>query len=371
MTRVGRSRFSSRRTAVFDGLGPRHPSARAMPRLSVIFSFRNEEHNIRELVRRTRSVLDAEVRKNVLSSYELIFVNDASTDRSLELLRAAAQGADDIRVVNMSRSFGVSPCVLAGMEVVSGDVVVYMDADLQDPPEAIPDLLRVWTDNPGVEIVHSVRRSRAGESRIKLWITALGYRILRLISSVEIPIDTGDFKLLSRRAVNELVRLREKKPFLRGMVSWIGFRQDRIYYDREPRFAGETKFPVLGIKVIRNFLESALISFSGVPLQISTLLGFLMSLSAFALFVHVLVERLRGHNIPGWTAIMTAILFLGGIQLLMLGVIGLYLHAMYVELKDRPNYIIESSFAFGPAKEIRPPAQNESGQMEPGSRRAA
>jgi dolichol-phosphate mannosyltransferase len=320
--------------------------ANPAPRLAVLFSFRNEEDNIPELLRRSRAVLQREVEQGALSGYEMVFVNDASTDRSLQLLQEAAVGHDDIRVLTMSRNFGVSPCVLAGMEYSTGDAVIYLDADLQDPPELIPDLVRAWKENPGVDVVHTVRRSRAGESRIKLSITALGYRILRMASSVDIQINAGDFKLLSRRAAQELVRLREKKPFLRGMVSWIGFRQTHIEYDREARFAGKTKFPVLGIKVIGNFLESALISFSGIPLQLSTLLGFLMSLSAFALFVHVLVERLRGHNIPGWTAIMTAILFLGGMQMLMLGVVGLYLNSIYLEIKFRPNYIIESTFGF-------------------------
>jgi glycosyltransferase involved in cell wall biosynthesis len=335
---------------------PAGPGTR--PRLSVIVSFRNEEDNIPELLRRTRTTLQAEVRQGTLSSYELVFVNDASTDRSLELLEAAARGRDDIRVVNMSRNFGHDPCALAGMEFSSGDLVVCIDGDLQDPPELIPDLVRAWSENPGVEVVHTVRRSRAGESRVKLWITALGYRILKAVSSVDILIEAGDFKLLTRRAVHEMVQLREKQPFLRGMVRWIGLRQTQIQYDREPRFAGNAS-PVLSSRVIRYFFEAALISYSGAPLQISTVLGGLMTLASFLLSAGLVIEGLAGYAVSGWAVMTSVLLFLGGMQMLMLGVIGLYLYSMYVELKHRPNYIVDSKVGYEFAQGQAGPRQFE------------
>jgi dolichol-phosphate mannosyltransferase len=327
------------------------------PFLSVLFSFRNEQANIPELLHRTRTVLQAEVDKNALAGFELVFVNDASTDRSLELLKRAAVGHDDLRVLNMSRTFGHDPCLLAGMEVARGDLVVCLDADLQDPPEFICELLRAWREDPGVDVVNTVRRSRAGESRTKLWITALGYRILRTVSSVDILIESGDFKLLTKRAVNELVRLQEKQPFFRGMTRWIGFRQIAIPYDREPRFAGRGS-PVISSRVIRYFLESALIAYSGVPLQISTCGGLLMSLCGFFVLALSLVQGWQGSSVAGWTGLLSAMLIVGGLQLLMLGAIGLYLYAGYVELKKRPNYIVESTVGFASAEARRSPVQD-------------
>lgn len=320
------------------------PEARRCPSVSVVLSFYNEQEVLPELISRLRSVLGAQQRAGLIAGYELIFVNDASTDRSLEILLAEASGRDDIRILNMSRNFGVSPCVLAGMQHSSGDAVVYMDADLQDPPEVIPEMLRAWREQPHIEVVHTVRRSRAGESRFKLAVTRCGYWLLRHLANVHIRIEAGDFKLLSRRAVEHLVALREKKPFMRGLVSWIGFPQTEVYYDRSARFAGRTKFLVCSPKVIRNFVESALISFSDAPLQLATFGGLASSLAAFVLLMHVLLEKLAGHNIPGWTAIMTAVLFIGGIQMFLQGVMGLYISSIYLETKRRPNYIIASSF---------------------------
>jgi glycosyltransferase involved in cell wall biosynthesis len=243
-------------------------------------------------------------------------------------------------------ALGVSPCVLAGMEYSVSDLIIYMDADLQDPPEVIPLLLQTWRDKGEPDVVHTQRESRAGESRIKLLITALGYRILRSVSSIALQIEVGDFKLLSRRAVSHLVQLKEYNPFLRGLVYWIGFTQVIVPYNRAPRYAGDTKFPVFSMKVVRNFLYSALISFSDVPLQLCALIGLLAAGLSFVLLIYVLFEKIQGYNLPGWTAIMVATLFLSGIQLLSVGVLGLYISAIFVESKRRPNYIIKSTFGF-------------------------
>jgi dolichol-phosphate mannosyltransferase len=336
-----------------------HPGvsvANLAPSLSIVLSFANEEDVLPEAIRRLRTVLRAERERGAISRYELVFVNDASGDRSLEILADAARDHDDIRVINMARNFGVTPCVLAGFDYCTGDLVVYMDADLQDPPEIIPEMLDAWKAAGCVDVVHTVRRSRGGETWIKLAVTQLGYRILKAVSSVPLRIEAGDFKLLSRRAVDELRRLREKRPYMRGLVAWIGLKQTEIRYDRQPRAAGKTKFPVLGAKVIRNFLDSALISFSDIPLQLATLMGLLTSFAAFVFLVDVLVEKLLGRNIPGWTAIMATLLFVSGMQMLFLGIQGRYIAAIFLETKGRPNYIVESTFGF-PAS--RPSARTD------------
>ena len=299
-----------------------------------------------ELIRRTRHVLDQEERKGHLRGHELIFVNDASTDRSLEIILDAAKGRQDIRLINMSRTFGVAPCIMAGMQYSRGDAVIYMDADLQDPPEVIPELLDTWRKDNRIDVVHTVRKKRLGESRIKLFVTKIGYWILNSFSSIAIPVEAGDFKLLSRRAVNHIVQLRETRPYIRGLVCWIGFKQAFIQYERQARQAGETKFPIFGWKVMSNFFGSALISFCALPLKVASFVGLITILFVFLLLIHVVLEKVQGHAIPGWTAIMIAILFTGGVQLLCLGIIGIYLDSVYEQGKQRPGYIVESTFGF-------------------------
>ncbi len=312
------------------------------PFISVVISFRNEAQVLPELIRRLENSLES-----LKANYELIFVNDASTDNSRDLLIDRMKTDRHIKLINMSRCFGVSPCVMAGLSYSSGDAVIYMDADLQDPPELIPEMIKTWAKE-NVDVVHTRRLSRAGESRIKLWITRLGYLILSRISSVNIEPEVGDYKLLSKRAVKELIRLKEKKPFMRGMVNWIGFKQATIGYHREPRFAGKAKFPILGLGVINNFLDSALISFSEVPLKIALFLGFLVSFGAFCYLVVIFVMKFLGLALPGWAAIMATVLMLGGVQLFTIGFLGLYVNSIFVETKDRPNYIIESTQGFEP-----------------------
>jgi glycosyltransferase involved in cell wall biosynthesis len=246
----------------------------------------------------------------------------------------------------MARNFGVSPCVLAGMFHARGDAVVYMDADLQDPPEVIADLVRVWQSNADIDVVHTVRRSRAGETRVKLAITRLGYWLLKAVSTIDLPLEAGDFKLLSRRAVNLVTQFREKRPFLRGLVCWIGLGQAKVYYHREPRWSGTTKFHVLGLKVIRNFIDSAVVSFSDVPLKLSMALGLLFSAGAFAYLLFVLAGWWRGSEVPAWSATLVAVLFLGGVQLMSVGILGTYIASIFLEAKGRPNFIIRDMLGF-------------------------
>lgn len=320
--------------------------------VSVVFSFWNEEEVLEELLRRVRAVFDLLIVAGEIGGYELIFVNDASTDRSEQILRRAMQNRDDIRLINMSRNFGVSPCVLAGMLYARGDAVIYMDADLQDPPELIPQLVQVWKTRPDVDVVHTVRRSRAGESRLKLAVTRLGYWILRAVSTIDLPLEAGDFKLLSRRAVNLVTQFHEKRPFLRGLVCWIGFPQEKVYYHRQPRHSGKTKFRVLGLKVIRNFIDSAVISFSDVPLKLATALGLAFSTAAFVYMLWILTGWLGGREVAGWSATLVAVLFLGGVQLMSVGVLGTYVASIFLEVKGRPNFIIRECAGFESAASV-------------------
>jgi len=302
--------------------------------VSVVMSFRNEEPVLGELYSRLTGAL-----RTVTDKYELIFVNDASTDNSLSLLKEMSRRDPRVKVINMSRTFGVSQCALAGLAYSSGEAVVTIDADLQDPPELIPELIDKWRE--GADVVYTVRRSRAGESSIKLRVTRWAYRVLRFASDVDMPIESGDFRLMSRRVVNALVRLNEKDPFLRGLVRWVGFKQTPVYYERAARFAGESHFAFYGRKAVWNFV-SGLASFSLLPLHAALLLGFAVSIGAFLYLVGVFIMKYLGWNLPGWSAIMATMLFLGGTQLITIGVLGIYVGKIYEEAKARPNYIVES-----------------------------
>ena len=270
----------------------------------------------------------------------------ASSDNSLALLLELAAGHKDICIVNMSRTFGVAPCVMAGLAYAKGDAVVYMDADLQDPPELIIKMLEEYFDDAELEVVHTVRLSRQGESKFKLFITKIGYSILNRYSNVPIPPQAGDFKLLSRKVVDHILQFKEIKPFMRGIVAWVGFKQSFIPYHREARFAGKSKFFVLGRKVISNFLNAAIVNFSSVPLQIASYCGLCAILVDFLFIFHAFYEKFSGHAIPGWTALMVVILFIGGVQLFCLGMIGLYLNSVHEQTKMRPNYIVSSTYGF-------------------------
>lgn len=321
-------------------------SSEPLPFLSVVLSFYNEEKNIPELIARLRAVLNAERAAGVIRGHELIFVNDASTDRSEAILRdELPQG--DIRLINMSRNFGVSACVIAGFKHVTGDLVIYMDSDLQDPPEVIHEMLAKWRSEPGIEVVNTVRRSRAGESRVKLFITSIGYSILQASTNVAFLKEAGDFKLLSRRVVNEIIQLDDGSPFIRGLVYWAGFKQAAIHYDRQSRGAGSSKFVVIGPKVIHNFLFSALISFSSAPLMLSVMLGLVTCAVSLVLLVFAVGQYLFAEQVTsGWTSLIVAVAFFSGMQLLAIGINGLYLNSIFVETKRRPRYIVHETLGF-------------------------
>lgn len=309
--------------------------------ISVVFSFCNEEDVLEELIQRTRKVFAA-IPTHPL--YELIFVNDKSTDRSLDILKKYSKEDKRIKILNMSRNFGVSECTLAGMKFASGDAVIIMDADLQDPPETIPELIDKWLKE-NADVVYTIRTHRDGESLLKRIATKIGYKILRFFSTVDLPIESGDFKLMSRRAVNHIIQMEEKEPFLRGLVRWVGFKQVPVYYRRDSRQAGKTHFLVFSRRVLKNFV-SGITSFSDVPLYIIFILGLLFSSLAFLYLVAIVIMKYLGWSIPGWSAIMATLVIFGGIQILALGIIGIYIAKIHMEVKRRPNYIIESTIGF-------------------------
>jgi len=315
---------------------------RESAKISVVLSFYNERSVLPELLQRLRTVFASLIANKAVGAYELIFVNDNSTDESEQYLKSEL-GNGDIVIINMSRNFGVSECVMAGMEHASGDAVIYMDSDLQDPPEVISRLIDAWLTDPEAEVVYTTRTHRKGEHWLKMLVTKIGYRFINAISEIELQVDSGDFKLLSRRAVENLLQLKEDKPYMRGLVSWIGFKQVQVFYDRSERFDGRenAKFNVLSRKVVYYWLDRALISFSDAPLKLMLFLGFSSSILSFLYILVVLLQKALGVSIGGWTAIMSAVLFLGSVQIMMLGFIGLYIGAIFKETKQRPRYIIK------------------------------
>jgi glycosyltransferase involved in cell wall biosynthesis len=269
--------------------------------------------------------------------YELVFVDDGSRDRSYERLITFHAQDPHLKIVKFSRNFGHQIAVTAGVDEAVGDAIVIIDADLQDPPEVIPEMVRKWEE--GYDVVYGVRQRRAGESRIKLLTAAAFYRLLRSFTNIEIPVDVGDFRLISARAAAQLRKLREKDRFVRGLVSWIGFQQIGIPYERDSRLAGETKYPY---RKMFKFAIDGITSFSNLPLKVASWLGYMASFLAFVYLASVFVQRAMGYTVEGWATIMVAMLFLGGVQLICIGIIGEYIGRIFNETKSRPMYVIES-----------------------------
>lgn len=282
--------------------------------------------------------------------YELIFVNDGSRDDSQEQLNDLAVHDEHVRVIKFSRNFGHQIAISAGIDHAAGDCVVVIDADLQDPPEVIAQMTEKWKE--GYDVVYGVRKKRKGESRMKLATAALFYRLLRRMTAIEIPVDVGDFRLMSRRATDELKRLREKDRFVRGLVSWIGFRQTGVEYERDERYAGETKYPYR--KMLRFALDGVT-SFSTLPLKLASWLGYAASAFAFVYLAYVLLQRAFGYTVQGWATTMVGMLFLGGVQLICLGIIGEYLGRLFNEIKPRPMYIVEEKLGVAEGEAPSPP----------------
>lgn len=270
--------------------------------------------------------------------FELVVVDDGSTDRTWEILTELAAKDDRVKIIRLSRNFGHQTALTCGLDHAGGDAVAMLDADLQDPPELIRELLEHWRE--GVDVVFTVRSTRSGESRFKLLTAKWFYRLVAKISSVPLQRDAGDFRLLDRRALDSLLLMRESNRYLRGMSVWIGFTQMGVCYDRDVRFAGETKFSLS--RMVRFSLD-AIASFSHAPLQVATMVGFLCAAVAFLLIPVAVVFRIFGQFVPGVTTTIVAILMLGGIQLMAVGLIGEYVGRIYEEVKRRPLYVVQSA----------------------------
>ena len=294
----------------------------AQPLVSVVFSFRNEADNIPTLVSRLDRIFASQP-----VEYELIFVNDDSTDRSLPILLAEREKNPRVKIVNMSRRFGVAEGVLAGMRAARGDAVVYMDADLQDPPELIPAMIERWRQ--GAEVVHTVRTHRRGESPLKMWATRMAYRVIQSGSAIELPVDAGDFKLLSRAAVDQLLQVRESDPYLRGLVVWLGFNQVFVPYERDARHAGSTHFPFFSKNPWKTFVVG-LTSFSFLPIYVC------FALAAIGLGWSLFLLIISGP----FLAILT---FFWATTLAAIGALGIYVIRIYKDVRGRPPYIVKST----------------------------
>ena len=318
------------------------------PCLSVIVPIFNEEEVLEALHQRlTAMAVGLEV------SYELVFVNDGSRDRSLQWLKQFAATDPHVRVLDFSRNFGHQIAITAGMDYAQGEAVVVIDADLQDPPELIGLMLDKWRE--GYDVVYAVREKREGDTFFKRATAALFYRLLKRITNVDIPLDTGDFRLMSRRAIEAMRLFNERNRFVRGLVSWIGFRQTGVRFVRAERFAGETKYP---LKKMLRFAVDGIVSFSFIPLQLATFFGFLASGMSFVGILWVVYLRLfTSETITGWASMMVIMLFLGGVQLLTLGIVGEYIGRIYDEVKRRPLYLVQEALGFDPRGDRGTPSE--------------
>ncbi len=322
--------------------------------VSVVVPVFNEEDNVTVFHERMASVAD--VLLDLDLDLELIFVDDGSRDDSLPRLLRAAEEDPRVKVIKLARNFGHQVAITAGMDHARGDCVVVIDADLQDPPEVIPRMVEKWRE--GHDVVYGVRSRRAGESALKLATASAFYRILRGLTKVDIPVDVGDFRLMSRRATDQLKGMREQDRFVRGLVSWIGFNQTGVEYEREARFAGETKYP---FRKMFKFALDGITSFSTVPLRLASWLGYAASLFAFVYLASVFIQKWMGQTVDGWATIMVAMLFLGGTQLICLGIMGEYLGRIFTEIKGRPLYVVEDVVQRAPPGDS-PRAQDRAGR---------
>jgi len=306
--------------------------------LSVVLPIYNEEKGIDELYRRLTEVLGP-----TGWSYELVLVNDGSRDGSWR--KILELGSRDRRVcgVNLSRNFGHQIAITAGVEMSRGAAVVVMDSDLQDPPELIPVLYAKHQE--GFDVVYAQRRTREGESWFKEVTAKAFYRLIRRMTTIEIPVDTGDFRLMSRRVVNDLMKLQEQSRFVRGLVTWVGYNQTPVLYDRSKRYGGETKYPLA--KMMRFALDG-ITGFSSQPLRLASHAGLFFAFASLTLMAALMVYKLGGGTavIPGWTSLAVAVLFLGGVQLLAVGILGEYIGRIYEEVKRRPLYLVRDSVNF-------------------------
>ncbi|MCY8110505.1 glycosyltransferase family 2 protein, partial [Bacillus spizizenii] len=314
---------------------------------SVVVPVYNEELVIHETYQRLKEVMD-----QTKENYELLFVNDGSKDHSIEILREHSLLDPRVKIIDFSRNFGHQIAITAGMDYAQGNAIVVIDADLQDPPELILDMIEKWRE--GYEVVYAVRTKRKGETFFKKQTAALFYRLLSSMTDIDIPIDTGDFRLMDRKVCDEMKRLKEKNPFVRGLVSWVGFKQTAVEYVRDERLAGETKYP---LKKMLKLSMDGITTFSHKPLKLASYAGMLMSGAGFLyMFIVLYLKLFTDSTITGWSSLIVIQLLFSGIVLLILGMIGEYIGRIYDEAKDRPLYIVQKSYGIDKKRLYRDPA---------------
>ncbi len=304
------------------------------PEISIIIPIYNEQDNIDKLYRRLKNVVEG-----MSLSHEFVFINDGSRDNSLQLIKTLSSQDHAVKYINFSRNFGHQIAVTAGIDHVKGNAVVIIDADLQDPPELIPEMYAKMKE--GFQVVYARRRRRAGESIMKKFTAKMFYRILAGITSIDIPVDTGDFRIMDKVIVDVLKQMPEQHKFLRGQISWIGFKQTYVEYNRDERNAGETGYTYK--KMIRFALDG-ITSFSNLPLKFATVAGFVVSGITFLVILYALYARFIAKDyVPGWTSLILAVLFIGGVQLITIGIIGEYISRLSANVRNRPLYIKSDS----------------------------
>ena len=305
-----------------------------MKLLSIIVPCYNEERVIKEFYKQTLKTL-AKVKEN----YELIFINDGSVDQTLPILKKLAQKNKKVKIINFSRNFGHQIAITAGMDFAKGNAVVIIDADLQDPPMLILQMLKKWKE--GYEVVYAQRKKRKGESFFKTFSAKLFYRLMKKLTNIDIPLNTGDFRLMDKKIVEVLRNIPERNRFVRGLVSWVGYKQTAVEFERESRFAGESKYPLSKMLLLA---KDGIFSFSDKPLSFITKLGllcFFISLGFIVWALYLKLILLDPSLLQGWTSLFIVSLFLGGIQLLSIGILGEYISRIYTETKHRPIYIVK------------------------------
>ncbi len=310
-----------------------------MKKLAVIVPCYNEELVIEESYRRTRAALQA-----LLLDTEIIYINDGSRDKTRELLDDIADTDPHVKVIHFSRNFGHQPAVTAGINNCDADLAVIIDADMQDPPELIPDILALQ-EKEGANVVYCVRKSREGESFFKKFTSKAFYRLLNYMSELSFPLDTGDFRMIDRKIMDQFDRFQERGKYIRGLISWLGYKQVPFHYEREARIAGETKYP---LSKMWKFASTAMLYFSKKPLRLATSLGFVAVVVGIILAAWFTLGKIYGFSNAesGWTSIMTSVIFFGGVQLLTVGVLGQYIGILFDEVKARPEYIIDEKKNF-------------------------
>jgi glycosyltransferase involved in cell wall biosynthesis len=310
------------------------------PLLSIIVPVFSEEGIVPEFYHRTKAVADGLADRY---DHEIIFVDDGSRDRTLEILKEIGARDSRVKVISFSRNFGHQFAITAGLDNAWGEAAVVIDGDLQDPPEVIRDMVAKW--EAGFKVVYGVREKRKGENPLKLVTAKLFYRLIRWIGDTDMPLDAGDFRLLDRKVVATLRSLREENRYIRGLVSWAGFPQAGVKYARDRRYAGKTKFT---LKKMVRFAFDGLLSFSDKPLKITSAVGFLITTVSFLMGLRIVVNKIRfpATLVSGWTSLILTVLFMGGIQLISLGILGLYLGRQYREVKKRPLYVVAATVGF-------------------------